>query len=128
MVDDRFRPVLHANAAALSAFRILPDGQGRAYSISEASSGRVAIERSLRIASTLGYVAAAGQESYAVLDVLDDQDDIVQDFAIPTARAFRWWKRQLNLRVVDEPNEESTSSPPASAEPRPVAPTQGDTA
>ncbi|MGH9152724.1 MAG: hypothetical protein ACRD03_10080, partial [Acidimicrobiales bacterium] len=81
--------MLHANAAALSAFRILPDGQGRAYSISEAPSGRVAIERSLRIASTLGYVGAAGQESYAVLDVLDDQDDIVQDFAIPTARAFR---------------------------------------
>ncbi len=49
----------------------------------------MAIERSLRIASTL-----------SDLDVLDDQDDIVQDLAIPTARALRWWKRQLHLRVV----------------------------
>lgn len=89
---------LHPNATALSAFRVLPSGEGRAYSVVEAPSGRVAIERMLRMARAFGYVTEAAENSYAVLDVYDD-DSVVQDFGIPTAAAFRWWKRKLGLRV-----------------------------
>jgi hypothetical protein len=93
---------LHPAAVALSAFRILPNGiEGRAYTISEAPSGRAAIERALRQAKALGYVTDASKESYAVLDVLDVDDSIVQDFGIPDAKAFRWWKRLLHLHVAE---------------------------
>lgn len=98
---DEDRAALHPRAVAVSAFRILPNGiDGRAYTISEAPSGRAAIERTLRQARAFGFVADTGQqESYAVLDILDADDSIVQDFAIPTAQAFRWWKRVLHLHV-----------------------------
>jgi hypothetical protein len=39
----------------------------------------------------------SGPPPYAVLDVLDSDGDIVQDFIIPHARAFRWWYRKLGL-------------------------------
>jgi hypothetical protein len=91
---------LHPEAKAISAFRILPNGEGRQYTISEAPSGRAAIERSLRMAAAFGYVDSAGApESYAVLDILNADDLIIQDYVIPTAEAFRWWKRQLHMRV-----------------------------
>ena len=97
---DAFPP-LHPDAVALSAFRVLPNGEGRAYTIAEAESGRNAIDHILRMARACGYVtpSAVDDDSYAVLDVLDDEDAIVQDFAIPTAAAFRWWKRKLHLSV-----------------------------
>lgn len=91
---------LHPNASALSAFRILPDGNGRAYTIVEAPAGRAAIERTIRMARAVGYLTEDTDPSYAVLDVLNDNDDIVQDYTIPTAHAFKWWYRRLGLRVA----------------------------
>lgn len=90
---------LHSDASALSAFRILPSGEGRAYSVVEASRGWLGLERLLRMARAVGYIAPPCSAGYAVLDVYDDDDSIIQDFTIPTARAFRWWKRKLGLRV-----------------------------
>jgi hypothetical protein len=47
-------------------------------------------------------VSSTNRESYAVLDVLDESGDIVGDYAIPTAAAFRWVKRTLKLAVESE--------------------------
>ena len=88
-------PALHPDASALSAFRVLPNGEGRSYSIVEGP-----IEHLFRMARACGFVVPSGQDGYAVLDVLDDDDNIVQDFTIPTSRAFRWWYRKLHLRVT----------------------------
>ena len=102
-------PDLHADAVAVSAFRALPDGTGRQYTVSESvdsSDPKRAIRVSLRRAWAVGFVRPTGHEDekcrcYAVLDILDGNDDIVQDFCIPSARAFQWWYRHLHLRVVD---------------------------
>lgn len=100
---------LHADAVALSAFRVLPSGEGRAYTISEAPSGRRAINHLLRMARACGFIEDASWEgeSYAVLDILNGEDDIVQDFHIPTAQAFRWWKRKIHMRVQREDEGEA---------------------
>lgn len=105
-VDDRpALPELHADAVAVSAFRALPDGSGRQYTASEATSGNkwLAINHLLRMARACGYVkpTCGGCDCYAVLDILNDNDDVIQDFCIPTNRAFGWWYRKLHLRVVD---------------------------
>jgi len=99
-------PELHPNAVALTAFRALPDGSGRAYTISEAPSRAHAIKFSLRRAWAVGYVRPSTHtpcDCYAVLDVLDANDEIVQDFCVPSAAAFRWWYRTLDLRAIAEP-------------------------
>jgi hypothetical protein len=106
-------PELHPSAAALTAFRGLPNGVGRQYTISEAPTREKAIRYSLRVAWVLGFVKATTHREkaaepcgcYAVLDILDGDDEIVQDFCIPTARAFKWWYRHLGLRVVDVEKE-----------------------
>ena len=98
-------PDLHPDAVAVSAFRALPNGVGRQYTASEATSDNKwrAINHLLRMARACGYIkpTSGDCDCYAVLDILDDNDDIVQDFCIPTSRAFGWWYRKLRLRVVD---------------------------
>ncbi|WP_433357655.1 hypothetical protein ACQP25_44690 (plasmid) [Microtetraspora malaysiensis] len=102
-------PELHPDAVAVTAFRGV-NGVGRAYTISEAPSGARAIRASLHRARGIGFVKATTHDRsgdgpcdcYAVLDILDKNDEIVQDFCIPTARAFRWWYRHLHLRVASE--------------------------
>lgn len=84
---------LHPDASAFSAFRVLPNGEGRAYTVAEASWRK--LEHTLRMARAVGYVTPPT----AILDVLDDGDTIIQDFGIPTAVAFRWWKRKTGWRV-----------------------------
>ncbi|MFI6512991.1 hypothetical protein ACIBCT_35780 [Streptosporangium sp. NPDC050855] len=91
-------PELHPAAAALTAFREV-NGEGRTYTVSEAPGGRGSIVRSLNRARAVGYVKPPERDCYAVLDVLNGDDEPVQEFAIPTARAFRWWYRHLRLRV-----------------------------
>jgi len=44
----------------------------------------------------------SSNEPYAVLDVLSQADDIVQDYTVPTAAAFRTLKRRLGTRVDRE--------------------------
>lgn len=98
--------VLDPRAHALGAFRVLPDGEGRRYS---ATTFPVdpwqGCERMIRTARAIGCIGQPG-DSYAVIDVLDAQGSIVQDFGVPTAKAFRWWKRKLNLTVDPETPEE----------------------
>jgi hypothetical protein len=91
--------LVHADAVALTAMRPV-DGVARFYSIAEADSGRRAIVALFRQAQACGFIKPSSTEpSYAVLDVLDANDDIVQDWNIPTATAWRWWYRKLHLRV-----------------------------
>ncbi|SEN88449.1 hypothetical protein [Nonomuraea pusilla] len=102
-------PELHPEAVAVSAFRGLPDGTGRQYTISEAPSKREAIKASIHRAKAIGFIQATTHreadsgpcDCYAVLDILDANDEIVQDFCIPTARAFQWWYRHLDLRIAE---------------------------
>lgn len=86
-------------ATALSAFRALPNGAGRQYSVVEAPSGYDAVELSIRRFNAFGFIGGTSEDCYAVLDVLDENDDIIQDFHIPNARAFRYIKQVLGLRV-----------------------------
>lgn len=92
---------LHPDALALSAFRILPNGRGRAYTVVSAPSGHRAVERVVRMARAFGFIEPpASKPSYAMLDVWADEDTgVVQDYSIPHARAWRWWYRKLGLRV-----------------------------
>lgn len=105
---------IHPDAVAVSAFRALPNGAARGYSISAAPSGRQAIVALVMQAQAVGYIKRAEPVAnglpYASLDLLDANDDIVQSWAVPTDRAFRWWKRKLHLRV------ESTDTPPVPTE------------
>lgn len=41
--------------------------------------------------------------SYAVLDVLNADGDIIGDYDVPTVAAFRYIKRKLQLRVEAVP-------------------------
>lgn len=94
---------LHPAANALTAFRALPDGSGRQYTATswEPDPWR-GCEHLIRSAQHVGFVKTShpGCGCYAVLDVLDVNGEIVQDFCITTPRAFRWLYRKLDLRVV----------------------------
>lgn len=98
--------VLHPGAVALTAFRALPDGTGREYTATTwLQDPWQGCNHMLRMARTCGFVTESHGnrcDCYAVLDVLDEAGDIIQDFCITTAQAFRWFYRKLNLRVVDE--------------------------
>lgn len=89
---------LHREASAVTLYRpVGPDG--RAYTVMEGS--RELIAWRLRMAQAVGYIGSPAEGApYAVLDVLNDANDIVQDFPIPTAQAFRWWYRRIGARVV----------------------------
>ncbi|GAA4911362.1 hypothetical protein [Streptomonospora salina] len=96
-------PELHPDAAALTAIRTIGDDQVRAYTIAEPTQGWRQINQLLRQAAACGLVRPATErmrDAYAVLDVLNGDDDIVQDYAIPTAAAWRWWYRKLHLRIA----------------------------
>ena len=53
----------------------------------------------------LGYLTSDWDSCYAVLDLLDDHDDIVQDFPIRDAAAFRYIKRVTHMQVAHAPSE-----------------------
>ncbi|WP_433358742.1 hypothetical protein [Streptosporangium sp. CA-115845] len=93
-------PDLHPDAKALTVFRE-HRGEPRTYTIAEAPGGRHSIERTLFVAAKVGYVAVPvpGQAGYAVLDILDGEDQPVQELSIPSRRAFVWWYHKLRLRM-----------------------------
>jgi hypothetical protein len=92
---------VHEKAHALTAFRELPNGAGRQYTATTFPEDPwQGCERFIRTGLKLGLLKDPGDgDSYAVLDVLDEDWSIVQDFAVPDAHAFRWVKRKLGLRV-----------------------------
>lgn len=97
------KPVV-STAHALTVFRALSDTEGRQYTATTFPRDPYqGCERTIRMARAVGYlhdsITDAGGEVYAILDVLDSDGQIVQDFVIPHARAFRWFYRKLTLRV-----------------------------
>jgi len=98
--SDLLRPP--ANAVGLSAIRVLPDGSMRQYSAVGFHSGWGGVEHFIRTLRAVGFIRPSSSDtSYAVLDVLDANDDIIFDYCIPTSRAFKYVKRRLKLTVVD---------------------------
>lgn len=87
-------------ATGLSAIRILPDGGMRQFSSVEFDRGWAGVERFIRTLRAFGYVVPSSPaHSYGVLDVLDVDGDIIGDYDIPHARAWRYIYRMLNLRL-----------------------------
>ena len=97
-------PAVDPRAVALAAFRVLPNGEGREYTATTFPCDPwQGCERMIRMAREVGFVTASkAVDGYAVLDVLDKDGDVIQDYAIPTARAFQWFKRKLHWVVVPE--------------------------
>lgn len=91
------------DAHALTLFRILPNGEGRNYTATTFPRNPWAgCERFVRTGFAVGWLVRDDDvtgASYALLDVLDERGDIVQDFPIRDAAAFQQVKRRLNLRV-----------------------------
>jgi hypothetical protein len=88
------------SAHALTVFRVLPNGEGRSYTaVTFPKDPREGCEHFIRMARFVGWLREAGEDDYGVLDVLNIDADIVQDFGIPTAEAFQRIKRKLNLAV-----------------------------
>ena len=94
-----------AGAVGLSAVRALPDGSMRQYTAVEFTRGWAGVEHFIRTLRACGFVRPSSADtkdtSYAVLDVLDADGDIIGDYDVPDARAFRYIKRKLKLSVVD---------------------------
>ena len=90
-------------AHALTLFRILPGGEGRAYTaVTFRRDPWRGCERTIRMGLKVGWLADPSADGYGVLDVLDKDADIVQDFTVTTAHAFQQLKGRLGLRVEHE--------------------------
>ncbi len=97
-----------AQAVGLSAIRSVTEngvkGVMRQYSAVEFGRGWPGVEHFIRTLRAVGYVKPSSTTpSYAVLDVLDTEGDIIADYNIPTSNAFRYIKRKLKLTVEHPP-------------------------
>lgn len=94
---------IRSDAAAITAFRVLPSGAGRQYTgTTWPADPWGGVEHAVRTGHKLGFLAPSTADpgsGYAVLDVLDADGDIIQDFEITTARAFRWMKKRYGWAV-----------------------------
>ena len=92
-----------AAAVALTAVRELPDGRARQYTEARTpGSPWQGCERFIRMCGALGYLTgSASEHSYAVLDAIDADGDILATYGIPHERAFRFIYRKLHLRVAE---------------------------
>jgi hypothetical protein len=90
-------------AVALTAFRELPDGRARQYTEAWTPGNPwQGCERFIRMCAYVGYLRDSTPEhSYAVLDAIGENGDILATYDIPTARAFRFIYRKLHLRVAE---------------------------
>jgi hypothetical protein len=90
------QPQVEPNAYALRPVRIV-NGQLREYEAVTFPGGPWrGCAMWLRRCWALGYLG----ENYAVVDVLDRQGDIIQDFGL-NRRGFKYLQRQLKFRVVE---------------------------
>lgn len=90
--------VIDGQAHALTVFRVLRNGEGRSYTATTFPRDPFAgCQRFLRMACLW---LTAEKDGYGVLDVLNENGDIVQDFTIADAPGFQQIKRRLHL-VVD---------------------------
>jgi hypothetical protein len=92
-------------AHAITAFRALPNGAGRQYTgttwLNDPWGG---VEHAVRTGHKLGFLKASSADQgsgYAVLDVLDQAGEVIQDFEITTARAFQWMKKRCGWTVAE---------------------------
>lgn len=91
-----------AGAIGLSAVRGLPGGAMRQYTSIEFSRGWAGVERFIRILRAVGYIEpCTPKDSYAVLDVIDADGDILDSYDLPHARAFKYVYRTLQLRIEE---------------------------
>lgn len=102
---------LHPDVVGFSAFRVfVSKGEqvGRWYSAARFRDGNKAANRALRMYQKVGWVPTEDtpriEMPYAVLDVLNEEGDILQDFPIVNAQAFQQIKRRLGL-VVEHEND-----------------------
>lgn len=58
----------------------------------------------LRRCRLVGGLARAGEQTGLILDVLDDEGDIIQDYAL-TRKGLRYLRRTLRFTVDHEPEE-----------------------
>ncbi|HEY9412775.1 MAG TPA: hypothetical protein VIP77_24595 [Jiangellaceae bacterium] len=96
---------LHTDAYAVTIVQTLPGGRGRRYSTAVGDGDpRGLIEAALDEARQRGGVidAVDGGNPYAVLDVLDGNGEVVQDFGIPDREALEWWVRLLGVTIESE--------------------------
>lgn len=113
MIRSNQAPDLHPAAVGFSAIRGLPGGRMRQYCEVQFTNGWPGANRYHRMfAGTGSIIASSTAPSYAVLDVIDADGEIVQDFDIPTAEAFRYVKRMLGLTVVAQDGEAATAVQP----------------
>ena len=98
---------LHREAHALRLFRVLPNGEARTYwAITFPRDPWGGCEHTVRFGLKLGAIRHADEatdDDYAVLDVLNEDGDIVQDYSVPTAAAFKTIKRRLGNPKVERP-------------------------
>lgn len=92
---------LDRRAHALTVFRVVGK-DGREYTATTFPRDPwQGCERFIRTARAVGWLGEARSDSYGILDVLDENGDIVQDFGIRSADAFQRIKKLLDLRVND---------------------------
>jgi hypothetical protein len=97
---------VHPEAHALSAFRVLKNGEPRQYTATTFPRDPWrGCEHMIRMAKAIGCLDEESGDGYAVLDVLNENGDIVQDYSIPDARAWEWIKRKLNFAVERSDDE-----------------------
>lgn len=89
-------------ATGLSAVRALPDGSMRQYSAVGFRQGWSGVDQFIRTLRAVGFVRPSSRDTagYAVLDVLNADGDLIADYDVPTAVAFRYVKRKLRLTVA----------------------------
>ena len=111
MSDNPYK--VHADARALSGIRILKNGAMRQYTATTFPNDPwQGCEHMIRTGMKLGMLRPpSAEKSVGVLDVLNEDGDIVQDFDIVTARGLRYLKRKLGWRVESEDGTTAVSAP-----------------
>lgn len=96
-------PALPRESHALSMFREGHGGTGIRYSgVTFPQNPYQGCERTIRMARAVGWISdsyAAHAAAYAVLDVLNEEGDIIADYAVADAEAFQALKKKLGLVV-----------------------------
>lgn len=94
---------LDERVTALGAFRVVGD-EGRSFPGTGIDAPTLperhrAVEHIFRMATATGQVGPTTDADYAVLDGYDDEGNIVADYGIRDARAFKFLYRKLNWRM-----------------------------
>jgi hypothetical protein len=93
--------VLPPGTAGFTVFRSLPDGRGRQYSAAQFTQGTAGAEWFLRQLRACGLVRMpSSAPSYALLDAIDADGEVLETFDLPTRQAFAFAYRKLGLRVA----------------------------